>query len=234
MFCQPLLLACKRQGNVDMLESFLWQICLSAAVSAELQQVWMKKSDIVVGFPCFFNASPEIRNSHVKGKEMLTCWSLSFGKYVSALPSVLELQQVWMKKSDIVVGFPCYFHATSKIRNSHGKARKHWRQWHPGWPYFGGCSHINLTKNLGQVEQRQPSKQRFASFAVVALSKQVLPRIQSHRPLQKTIIKFGTSSNLGCSYVSRSCLQDHCPAANHGPTASNCNSFRPLPEAVYC
>ena len=107
-----------------------WSLSFGKYVSAlpsalELQQVWMKKSDIVVGFPCFFNASPEIRNSHVKGKEMLTCWSLSFGKYVSALPSVLELQQVWMKKSDIVVGFPCYFHATSKIRNSHGKARKH-------------------------------------------------------------------------------------------------------------
>ena len=45
--------------NVDMLESFLWQICLSAAVSAgtATEQVWMKKSDIVVGFPCLFNAS---------------------------------------------------------------------------------------------------------------------------------------------------------------------------------
>ena len=155
MFCQPLLLACKRQGNVDMLESFLWQICLSAAVSAGTatsvdEKVWHCRR-FSLQFPCRF------QNSKLawKGTETLKAMT--------------------------------------------------------SWLAIFGCGHINLTKNLAQVEQRQPSKQCFASFAVVALSKQVLPRIQSHRPLQKTIIKFGTSSNLGCSYVSRSCIQDHRP-----------------------
>ena len=88
MFCQPLLLACKRQGNVDMLESFLWQICLSAAVSAgtATEQVWMKKSDIVVGFPCSFNASSKTLKLACKGKETLkamTSWLAIFWRLQS-------------------------------------------------------------------------------------------------------------------------------------------------------
>ena len=54
----------------------------------------------------------------------------------------------------------------------------------------------------------------------------------AHRPLWKTIITFGTSSNRGTSYVSRSCLQDHCPAANDDPTASNCNSITQALDAT--
>ena len=70
-------------------------------------------------------------------------------------------------------------------------------------------------------------KKKAKRSASLAVKRKTLTQISAENNHQVC-----TGSNVGCSYVSRSCLQDHCPAANHGPTASNCNSFKWLPEAV--